>query len=182
MVPASQGLGLVLAHDQVELRTLILCLQFMERIDGVGGATAPRFTVIDHGSIDNGKGQAAHFQAVFCGCQQTLLVPGKAGGNHVQNIQAELLKRSLRHGHMGSMRRIEGATKQADFPCLQTAHTQSRRGKKSLYSAASGVPVCGTFWYDQLACGGMDSKIDSVRPPDCRPKCVPRSHTRLNST
>ncbi len=30
--------------------------------------------------------------------------------------------------------------------------------------------------------GGIDSRIDSVRPPDCRPKCVPRSHTRLNST
>ena len=24
--------------------------------------------------------------------------------------------------------------------------------------------------------------IDSARPPDCRPKSVPRSHTRLNST
>ena len=33
-----------------------------------------------------------------------------------------------------------------------------------------------------MASGGMDNKIDSVRPPDCRPKCVPRSHTRLNST
>ena len=41
-------------------------------------------------------------------------------------------------------------------------------------------------WFPQrqwaLANGGMDSRMDSVRPPDCRPKCVPRSQTRLNST
>ena len=30
--------------------------------------------------------------------------------------------------------------------------------------------------------GGMDIRIDSVRPPDCRPNKVPRSNTRLNST
>ena len=34
----------------------------------------------------------------------------------------------------------------------------------------------------QLASGGIDNRIDSVRPPDWRPKCVPRSQTRLNST
>ena len=30
--------------------------------------------------------------------------------------------------------------------------------------------------------GGIDIRIDSVRPPDCRPNSVPRSQTRLNST
>ena len=29
---------------------------------------------------------------------------------------------------------------------------------------------------------GNDIKIDSVRPPDCKPNKVPRSYTRLNST
>jgi hypothetical protein len=33
-----------------------------------------------------------------------------------------------------------------------------------------------------VASGGIDAKIDSVRPPDCKPKCVPRSKTKLNST
>ena len=32
------------------------------------------------------------------------------------------------------------------------------------------------------AIGGIDMRIDSVRPPDWRPNKVPRSYTRLNST
>ena len=35
---------------------------------------------------------------------------------------------------------------------------------------------------DHFTTGGMDIRIDSVRPPDCRPNRVPRSKTRLNST
>ena len=38
------------------------------------------------------------------------------------------------------------------------------------------------YGYHALASGGIDINIDSVRPPDCRPNSVPRSHTRLNST
>ena len=34
----------------------------------------------------------------------------------------------------------------------------------------------------QRASGGIDIRIDSVRPPVCNPNKVPRSNTRLNST
>ena len=34
----------------------------------------------------------------------------------------------------------------------------------------------------EAASGGIDIRMLSVRPPDCRPKWVPRSQTRLNST
>ena len=37
-------------------------------------------------------------------------------------------------------------------------------------------------WLPFLTIGGIDNKMDSLRPPDCKPKCVPRSQTRLNST
>ena len=46
----------------------------------------------------------------------------------------------------------------------------------------------GTLWRGfalektHINTGGSDIRIDSVRPPDCRPNSVPRSNTRLNST
>ena len=52
-------------------------------------------------------------------------------------------------------------------------YSHSRRTRNCCISAASGEPGSAERWYDQATSGGMDSRIDSVRPPDCRPKCVP---------
>ena len=87
----------------------------------------------------------------------------------------------LRQCYMAPVGRVKCATEDADT-LGNVGQTQSLRTRNCSYRAASGVPGAGIFWYDQLASGGMDSKIDSVRPPDCKPKCVPRSHTKLNST
>ena len=75
-----------------------------------------------------------------------------------------------------------GQALQAIEIIVDQRQSQSRRTRKRRVSSASGLPSGASRRYSQLASGGMESKIDSVRPPDCRPKCVPRSHTRLNST
>ena len=45
-----------------------------------------------------------------------------------------------------------------------------------------GAAGSGTQPYSQRTSGGRHIRIDSVRPPVCRPNSVPRSYTRLNST
>jgi hypothetical protein len=60
--------------------------------------------------------------------------------------------------------------------------SQSRGRRKSLLRRASGEFTGGCQLYSQRASGGSDIRMDSVRPPDCKPKEVPRSYTRLNST
>ena len=45
-----------------------------------------------------------------------------------------------------------------------------------------GGLICVMEEGNVLERGGSDMRMDSVRPPDCRPNRVPRSHTRLNST
>jgi hypothetical protein len=68
------------------------------------------------------------------------------------------------------------------FRSYASSRNQSRGRRKSEYKRASGVPASGCQLYSQRTSGGSDIRIDSVRPPDCRPNEVPRSYTRLNST
>ena len=64
----------------------------------------------------------------------------------MQHIELQLRNGSLRQVHMAAVRRIEGTAEHTDPADASLPHTQSRRGRKSLYSAASGVPASGTFW------------------------------------
>jgi hypothetical protein len=48
--------------------------------------------------------------------------------------------------------------------------------------SASLLPGLGTTSYSHRAVRGMDIRMDSIRPPVFKPKVVPRSYTRLNST
>ncbi len=125
------------------------------------------------------------------------------GRKHLQFVKLKLRQRSLGERDMRHMRRIKSATKYANSPfstgrfrcqrCRAIGHsnrtersllsqTQARGTRNSVYRRSSADPASTGRWYDQLASGGIDIKMDSVRPPDCKPKCVPRSHTRLNST
>ena len=66
----------------------------------------------------------------------------------------------------------DGFVAAADWPDGLAAERVAKRWRAS----NSGSP------YRHVAPGGIDIRIDSVRPFDCSPKSVPRSHTRLNST
>jgi hypothetical protein len=66
--------------------------------------------------------------------------------------------------------------------CYASSRNQSRGRRKSEYKRASGVPGSGCQLYSHRTSGGSDIRMDSVRPPDCRPNEVPRSYTKLNST
>ena len=54
------------------------------------------------------------------------------------------------------------------------SQTQSR-GTRYSPSRASAEPAWGAYAYSKRTRGGSDIRIDSVRPPDCRPNRVPRS-------
>ena len=81
-----------------------------------------------------------------------------------------------------------------DIPSAEEASTLSANDASSTIIAqakdfndfrqklASGVPASGAQSYRQVTTGGIDIRMLSVRPPDCRPNRVPRSNTRLNST
>ena len=56
----------------------------------------------------------------------------------------------------------------------ELALTLAAAGKKVVV-VSSGDPGSGCQLYAQRTCGGSDMRIDSVRPPDCRPNKVPRS-------
>ncbi len=68
--------------------------------------------------------------------------------------------------------------------CRKTAHSfaQSRGFKYTSTNSASREPGAGRKSYSQRTRGGSDIRIDSVRPPVFKPKMVPRSYNRLNST
>ena len=48
-------------------------------------------------------------------------------------------------------------------------------GLKNSHNLDSGDPVSGRQSYSQRAKGGIDIRMDSVRPRDCKPNKVPRS-------
>ncbi|CAL6432596.1 unnamed protein product [Bathycoccus prasinos] len=49
-------------------------------------------------------------------------------------------------------------------------------------ASASLLPSFGCMSYCHLAVSGKDIKMDSILPPVFKPKVVPRSYTKLNST
>jgi 3-oxoacyl-[acyl-carrier-protein] synthase-1 len=57
----------------------------------------------------------------------------------------------------------------------QPRPSQSCGCKYLSYNSASAEPGSGDQLYCQRTRGGKDIRMDSVRPPDCRPKSVPRS-------
>ena len=87
----------------------------------------------------------------------------------MQCRQVKLSDCRLGQCDMGIVRRVECAAEDADPPGIgggQRPQTQSRLTRKSLQRRSSADPSSSSRWYDQLANGGMDIKIDSVRPPD----------------
>lgn len=180
-VPLWQGVRLVLPQQQEQLRPGIFGLQFEQGVHRVGRSRPLGFARVHDHVWPRCERQPRHRQTMLRRAQGPGLVPGLSSRKDLQFIQTELIHSSLRQRHMRVMRRVKGAAEDADaLRCLR--QTQSLRGRKSVYRRDSGDPASSWRRYDQFASGGMDSKIDSVRPPDCKPKCVPRSHTRLNST
>ena len=60
-------------------------------------------------------------------------------------------------------------------PVFHASPSQSRGRRYSETSDASAEPGSGVQPYSQRTSGGSDIRMDSARPPVCRPKSVPRS-------
>ena len=69
----------------------------------------------------------------------------------------------------------KGPDREVDSRGRAQSGSQSRGARNSRRNASSGSSGSGSGRYAQAARGGRDIRIDSVRPPDCRPKRVPRS-------
>jgi len=176
-VPMREGRQLVATDDQKERGVRLFGLQRFNCVDGVAVPFALDFTIVNADAVKPAEGQLRHFQPMLGGAQGPVFVPGEAGRDDFEFVQLQLVDGRLGQRQMRVVRRVEGATKNTDTP-----QTQSLRTKKSRVKAASGDSGRSSRRYDQLVSGGIDIKIDSVRPPDCKPKCVPRSQTKLNST
>ena len=176
-VPLAEGGQLVPANQQKERAARVFSVQRFQRVNGVTRTRPLDFTLIDTDTVKTAEGQLGHLQPMLSGAQRPLFVPRVAGRDDFEFVQLQLRDRRLCQGQMRVMGWIEGPPKNAN--ALQT---QSLRTKKSRVKAASGDSGGSSRRYDQLVSGGIDIRMDSVRPPDWRPKCVPRSQTKLNST
>ena len=163
----------------------IFGLQLPQRVDGVGRAGAPDLPVVDLHPVQAVEGQPAHGQPVFGRAERPALVPGLPGR-----------QRSAAHPAAAARARPRPAPRAPDAAdrtrrrtcrcvCALAAASlkPSPAGPGTRCTArSSGDPASGCAGRPSSTSGGMDIRMDSVRPPDCRPKCVPRSQTRLNST
>ncbi len=176
-VPLIKGGQLVPADQQKERAVWVFGVQRFQRVDGVTRTRPLDFTLIHTDAVKTAEGQLGHLQPMLSGAQRPLFVPRVAGRDDFEFVQLQLRYSRLGQRQMCVVRWVEGPPKNAN--ALQT---QSLRTKKSRVNAASGDSGGSSRRYDQLVSGGIDIRMDSVRPPDWRPKCVPRSQTRLNST
>ena len=191
-MPISKGGKLIRSHDEIKLRGRVFLMKRGQRVDGKSRPSPPELPIVNNDSGKIGEGQSRHRKPVFGCAQPTRLVPRDSGRHHMQLGKPQLCQSNLRQADVRIVRRVKRAPKNTDTKCnsrqvgrtrsVDMTQSQSRRTMKSRYSAASAEPTSTGRWYDQLARGGIDIRIDSVRPPDCKPKCVPRSQTRLNST
>jgi hypothetical protein len=127
------------------------------------------FTLIDHDPGHVGKGQTGHRDTVGSGRQVARLVPSVAGGHDAQLVELQLRHRTVGQLLVRQVWWVERATEHAYAHALPH-QSQSLTIKNSCVKRASGEPGGSWRWYDHETVGGMDIKIDSVRPPDCRPK------------
>jgi len=146
--PGIQGLCLVFSNDEGEFGTGEFGPKFKQRVHGVAGAGAYRLARVDHHALQVGKGQARHGQPMDSRRQLTAFMPCLAGGNDAQLVQLQLLQSHPRQCMVGCMGRIKRTTEHPDAPLMpgRHRHTQSRRGRNWVYSAASGEPASGTAW------------------------------------
>lgn len=176
-MPPRESHQLVATDEQKEHGIRLFGLQHFQCVNGVARPRPLDFTLIDADAVQPTEGQLRQLQPMFSGAQRPVFVPCKTGWNDFELVQLQLLNGRLGQCQMRVVRRVKGTAKNTD-----TLQTQSLRTRKSRVKAASGDSGGSSRRYDQLVSGGIDIKIDSVRPPDCKPKCVPRSQTRLNST
>jgi len=78
--------------------------------------------------------------------------------------------------------RLPPLPQEAAAPNQPASSPSQSRGTRNCANFASSLSASGWNPYSQRTNGGRLIRIDSVRPPDCRPNKVPRSNTRLNST
>ena len=181
---------MVITQQQIDLSLRVFGLQRMQSVHCVAGARAVNFAFVHHHLWQMPKSQVRHSHAMAGIGQCAGFMPGLSSRDNVDTVKIQLNNGRLDQGRVSRMWRIKRAAKnpQAEDACVSSGcverqtQTQSLGTKKWLSKRSSGEPASSLRWYDQRTSGGMDSKIDSVRPPDWRPKCVPRSHTKLNST
>jgi hypothetical protein len=170
LVPRWQGLALVVSDQQVQLCQRKLALQFMQGVYRVAGTRAKDFPLVHHHLWQMPKGQPCHGQSVLGIGQRVGLVPGITGGHHTDLVKLQLVNGGLNQRHVGQVGRIKCPAKDTQSGEWGKAQTQFLGTRKWLSRRASGEPASSLRWYDQRTSGGMDSNIDSVRPPDCKPK------------
>ena len=121
------------------------------------------------------------------------LLPRLAGRNPAHLVQRQRVECAARQRRVRLLRRIEGAAENADArslaralpgtaPSWPRARPIARPQEVGVQRAPRACPARAASRSASVTSGGIDIRMLSVRPPDCRPNSVPRSQTRLNST
>ena len=113
-VPGHQCLGLVFPNHKKQLRIRPLRLQLPQCFDRVARAIAQRFTGVDQYPLQSGERQPRHGQTVMCGAQGSAFVPGLPSWDNAELVELQIGNRTLRQRHVGRMRWVKRATKDAD--------------------------------------------------------------------
>lgn len=114
IAPLVQGAGLVFSHQQKQLSLRPPVLQDAQGVDGVAGADALDLLRINLNLRQVAEAQASHGQPVVGSRQWAGFVPGLAGGDDKQAIQAQMLQRGQYQGTVSVVRRVKRAAKDAD--------------------------------------------------------------------
>jgi hypothetical protein len=128
-VPGWQYIGLVFAHDQIDLRQRLLSLQLSQGIKRVRRASPANFTIINAQALQPFKSQTAQGKSVVRRCQRAGFVPGLSGWQNPQFIQRKLSACHLRQASVGQMGRVKSPSKNTQ-PLGVRHQTQSCRCKK----------------------------------------------------
>jgi hypothetical protein len=162
--PGVQSGKLVLPDDQEPLRIGLVGLQLTHRVQRVARTRPLQFAAFEHEARLVGDGQAQHRLAMRRRGQRPCLLPGLANGHPAQLVQLQLGQGLPCQRQVREVRRVETAAEQPDLPyprddcgvaprrgCVRlgaarrrTHHaSQSRGGRKSVYSRASADPGSG---------------------------------------
>ena len=109
-----EGGKLIRAHDEVQLRSRILQLQRLQRIDRKGRARSVHFSRVNAGACQTSKCEPGHGQAMCRLTQAPAFVPSLPGRNNQQPVKHKLLKGRLRQRHVRIVRGIERPPKHPD--------------------------------------------------------------------
>ncbi len=155
-----------------------LVAQAAQRVDRVGRAAAVELARVDRRSGRAADGDVrARRSSIARRCSAVAARPcfchGRDAGRKRTSSSASAVDERVGHREMRGVDRVEAAAEDADHAERRPASRAARGSARRAAPRRCRVRVARRSAMPR--CGGIDIRIDSVRPPDCSPNNVPRS-------